>query len=233
LVDKVDRSLPMAEPHRPAETPDGNGDDAWQHILEQVEGVRRLPSEGSYRLPANTDQSVAFERFAAALLTRFMERFTEKVDSIIELNGAGAVIDLGDPEALADRMTAVLPDPHPFDEFGPFYRATDAASWLGESRQSVHKKVKGRALLGAHDSEGGLCLPVWQFRDDRTVVPHLRKVVDLLAAGTSNPWTWIQWLAVPDEQTGFPAWKSLDTGTPDQVDAVVSEAGRDAARWAS
>lgn len=208
-------------------------DEAWRHVHELVQGVRRLPTEGSHRIPPNTDQSVAFEHFTAALLARFMERFTETVDNIIELKGAGAVVDLGDPEALADRMTAVLPSPHPFDAFGPFYRATEVASWLGESRQSIHKKVKGRALLGAHDSEGGVCLPVWQFRDDGTVVPHLRKVVDLLAAGTSDPWTWIQWLAVPDEKTGVPAWQSLDTGSADQIDAVVSEARHDAARWAS
>jgi hypothetical protein len=204
-------------------------DAAWRHVHELVDGVRRWPSERSHNLPQNTDQGVAYELFAAALLARFIERFTASM----ELNGTEAVVHLGDPHALADRMTAVLPHPHPFDEFGPFYRPTEVASWLGESRQSIHKKVKGHALLGAHDSEGGVCLPVWQFRDDGTVVPHLRKVVDLLAAGTSDPWTWIQWLAVPDETTNLPAWKRLDTEAPEQIDAVEREARHDAARWAA
>lgn len=222
--------------HRPAPaaaTPDAQGDEAWRHVLELVHDVRRLPADGSPRMPPGTEQTVAFDAFVAALLGRFLERFTQKVDNIIQVKGPEAIVGLGDPEALADRMTAVLPQPHPFDEYGPFYRASDVASWLGESRQSIHKKVKGRALLGAHDSEGGVCLPAWQFRDDRMVVPHLREVVDVLAAGTSNPWTWIQWLAVPDEETGVPAWKRLNTEVPGQIEAVARAARHDSARWAS
>lgn len=217
----------------PSPTPEAPGDEAWRRVVELVHGVRRLQVQEAHGNPPTKEQSAAFEGFVASLLGSFMERFAQKVDNIVQIKGPRAVVDLGDPRLLAERMTAVLPQPHPFDEYGPFYRASDVASWLGESRQSIHKKVKGRALLGAHDSEGGVCLPTWQFRDDGTVVPHLREVVDVLAAGTSNPWTWIQWLAVPDEETGAPAWKSLDTEVPSQMEAVVSEARRDAARWAS
>jgi hypothetical protein len=224
LVDAVDRRVLVVESAE---------DVAWRHVHELVQGVRRLPVDGSQQLPPDPEQTLAFDAFVGSLLERLMERFMQRVDRVIQVNGVGALLDLGDPEALADRMTAALPQPHPFGEFGPFYRPVDVASWLGESRQSIHKKVKGRTLLGARDSEGGVCLPVWQFRDDGTVVPHLRKVVDILAAGTSNPWTWIQWLAVPDAQTGVPAWQSLDTGAPDQIDAVAREARQDAARWAS
>lgn len=226
-------SLPRTSPTQRALKPNAQSDEAWRHVLELIQDVRLLPVEGSHRMPVSKEQTLAFEGFVAALLGRFMEGFARTVDHIIQIKGAGAVADLGDPEMLADRMTAVLPQPHPFDEYGPFYRASDVASWLGESRQSIHKKVKGRSLLGAQDSAGGVCLPVWQFRDDGTVVPHLKQVVDLLAAGTNNPWTWIQWLAVPDEKTGTPAWMRLATEVPDQIDAVAGEARHDAARWAA
>jgi hypothetical protein len=206
-------------------------DAAWQEVLDRLQDVRRV--DGSHPTRPGTEQSVAYESFVESLLARFLEGFAARVDSVVAAKGAGAVVELGDPQVLADRMTAVLPHPHAFDKYGPFYRASDVASWLGESRQSIHKKVKGRALLGAHDSEGGMCLPVWQFRDDGTQVPHLREIVNLLAAGTSEPWTWIQWLAEPDDASGIPAWQSLDSEEADQIAVVTQDARRDAARWAS
>lgn len=203
-------------------------DEAWREVRELLDGLA-APRAGG----VGQENGLASQRYVARVLTSFLEGFSSSIGDLVARDGAGALPSLGDPQALAHRMTAALPRRHPLDESGPFYRVSDVAAWLGESRQSVHKKIGRHTLLAAQDAEGGSCLPAWQFRDDATVVPHLSDVVHLLARGTDNPWTWIQWLAVPGPAGAAPAWKILDGEDPAQVGRVLQEAKGDSARWAA
>lgn len=173
------------------------------------------------------------ERILAEIVLRLTQEVAPSMSRLVEAEGVVGLERLGNPTDIAHRMGAVLPSPHPFNAFGPFYRASEAAAWLGESRQSIHQKVRRRSLVGAQDSSGALYLPTWQFRPDGTVLPRLREAVDALASGTDNAWTWIQWLAAPGPVADQPAWLTLASGDRESIELVLSEARADASRWAS
>jgi hypothetical protein len=101
--------------------------------------------------------------------------------------------------------------------------------WLGVTGQELSKRATRRELLAVQDSQGCVYYPYRQFREDGSVVPGLRQVLDTLATGTPVLWTWALWLAgCSDALSGRTAWEALLDG---DFDRVLQLAEGDANRW--
>lgn len=119
------------------------------------------------------------------------------------------------------------------EKVGPFYDVTGLMTWLGVSRQEIQARREAGTILGCPTAEGELIYPVWQFQDDGELLAGLPAVLEVLASGIEDSWTWALWLrtAVPDELDGKPAAEWLrDEG---DVEPVLQLAANDAAVWAA
>src|SRR5690625_2422463 len=64
------------------------------------------------------------------------------------------VKDLAAPEKAAETMVAAAPIAHPLDTIaGPFYDTDGLTTWLGISRQALHKRVEAGALLACRTAD--------------------------------------------------------------------------------
>lgn len=116
------------------------------------------------------------------------------------------------------------------DLVGPFYSSTDLAEWLDTDTDLLANGVRAKALLGMQTGSGDWVYPVWQFMPDRSVLPRLPDVLEALAQGSGDPWTWAAWLCAPsDEISGLSAWQWLAAG--ENPRRIIQAARRDAARW--
>lgn len=123
---------------------------------------------------------------------------------------------------------------NPLTEYaGPWADTAAVQHHLGGiSRQAVHKRVSAQKLLACKFRDGALYYPTRQFTA-HGVVAGLPEVLTVLATGTDSPQTWAAWLAGPMEPGADGSrtwWDALADG---DVEAVVSEARRDASRWAA
>lgn len=82
-------------------------------------------------------------------------------------------------------------------------------------------------------AEGELIYPVWQFQDDGELLPGLPAVLEVLASGINDGWTWALWLqtVVPGELDGKTVTEWLRDGG--DVEPVLQLAANDAAAWAA
>jgi hypothetical protein len=147
--------------------------------------------------------------------------------------GDAEFASLGDPVEVAERVAALVPSPHPMSQLGPFYTTRAVRTWLGITRQALDQRVRDRKVLGCPTANGGQRVyPTWQFTSTGDTIPHLREVLDVLAAGIADPWTWTTWLAtpVPGRFDGKPAYRWL--AERDDPAAVLAQAQRIASRLA-
>ena len=137
----------------------------------------------------------------------------------------------GDPEEIADAMTAVLPLGHVYDEIsGPFYDTAGLTRWLGISRQALHQKATRHALLACPLDDGGVVYPTWQFLPNGATIPALAEVLAVLAAGTDDAWMVALWMQAPNEHLdGRRPSEWLREGRDRQE--VIEIARSVAARW--
>jgi len=137
-----------------------------------------------------------------------------------------------DPATLADHLVAAVPTRHDLDVLtGPFYDTSGLTKWLGITRQALDARANKGSLLMCPLADGTRVYPAWQFRTDKTTVPHLAEAVRILRAGAKSPWTVATWLRTPlREFDDNDAVTWLDRGhDPDRVLRAASE---DATRWA-
>jgi hypothetical protein len=173
------------------------------------------------------------DEYEAQLLTELRSQVRRRLTELRQSGHTPA--DLGDPRLVADMMIRMLPVPNPLaDKVGPCYDTPGLVAWLGISKQAVDARVRKRALLGLPTAGNRVRVyPAWQFRDDGSVIPHLRDVLDILAAGSPDPWIWALWLSSrnPNTYDGLSAaeWLAHDH---DPV-PILDEAHADAARWAA
>jgi hypothetical protein len=107
----------------------------------------------------------------------------------------------GDPEDIANAMVAAIPLGHVYDEIsGPFYDTSGLTRWLGISRQALHQKVKGHAILACPLDDGTLVYPTWQFLDSGVTIPSLADVLSTLSEGTTDAWMIALWMQAQSEQ---------------------------------
>jgi len=136
---------------------------------------------------------------------------------------------LGPLDVLADRMIAALPDiGAPWGPaIGPVYTSAGLQEWLGISRQAISQHVRGRRILRLTTADGVSVFPSFQFGANGDRLPYLREVLDALAQGIDDPWTWAVWLNTPGSQ-GLTHAENLRRGDPT---AVLEQAREDAANW--
>jgi hypothetical protein len=116
---------------------------------------------------------------AAQLVTLVYEQL-EKNPTSNPLLGYQTKPTRADLAVLAARMLSALPRNAETSELdariGPFYRASDYATWQGISKQAVASRIASRALLAIKTIDGAVCLPSFQFDDRGTPLPRLAAV---------------------------------------------------------
>jgi hypothetical protein len=136
-----------------------------------------------------------------------------------------------DPAELAEQLLAAVPTRHDLDRLtGPFYDTAGLTKWLDVSRQALDDRTKKGTLLMCPLQDGTRVYPAWQFRNDRTTVPHLAALLKILRVGAESPWTVATWLRTPLSQLdGVDPVSWLDRGG--EPEAVLAVARADADRW--
>lgn len=116
---------------------------------------------------------------------------------------------------------------------GPFYTSSSVATWVGVRELDVLEMVFDRQFLGCITTDQQVVLPVSQFRLDGTAHIGLPKVLDILASGTTDAWTWAAWLhsRVPGQLEGVSGMQWL--AAQRDLDTLLRLAQMDAASWAT
>src|SRR5262245_103739 len=163
--------------------------------------------------------------------SRVSEELARRVDTL-RRNGHKAA-DLGDPDELAARMLAAVPQPSPWAELGPFYSTSGLARVLGGvSRQAVEERRRRRTVLALRTADGAWVYPAFQLDGRNQVVAGLADVLGRFRPETpDDEWMVAAFLAAPQPGLGGDSIVGhlRDGGDPTQ--AVVL-AGDRAARWA-
>jgi hypothetical protein len=122
---------------------------------------------------------------------------------------------------------------NPLAEFvGPsFYSHQTLLEWLELSSEEIDEMIRSHRLLACPSREGDLFYPVWQFTSAGKLLPGLAEVLEALASGTNEPWTWGVWLkARIDDLGGISAAQWLEEGRDKEI--ILRSARKDAYRWA-
>jgi hypothetical protein len=116
------------------------------------------------------------------------------------------------------------------DRVGPFYDGDGVRAVLGVSRTDLAAMSASRKLLSLPTGDGSTVYPAWQFTAGGETTPHLQDVLNALARGTDDAWTWALWLTAPDDDyAGLSAAGWLRAGRDPAP--VLRDAASDAARW--
>src|SRR5918994_7447941 len=101
--------------------------------------------------------------------SRVSEELARRVDTL-RPNGHKAA-DLGDPDELAARMLATVPEPSPWRELGPFYSTAGLAPGLGGvSRQAIEGRRRRRTILALRTADAAWVYPAFQLDDRNRIV---------------------------------------------------------------
>lgn len=177
-----------------------------------------------------------FDAAALAQINELADQLARAVRNRLVHIGPQALEQFGPAREVAESWAAQLPlTPSPLEELtGPFYDTPSLRKWLDVTRQALDSRARHGSILALTTGDGTRVYPAWQWRTDKSTVPHLGEVLPPLLAGSHDPWTVALWMTAPvDWGDGHevPAWKWLDDDrdpTP-----VLEEARADSARWAS
>ena len=180
---------------------------------------------------ANTVRAVAVDPYVAQVAARVNAELSRRVGTLRE---RGVDPDsLGDPDALAARMLAAVPEPSPWSELGPFYSTTGIARVLGGiSRQAVEERRRRRTILALRTADGVWVYPAFQLDDHNRVVRGLAEVLDRFGPHTADDeWMVASFLAAP--QPGLEGDSVVDhLRAGGDLAAVLALAAERAQRWA-
>jgi hypothetical protein len=180
---------------------------------------------------ANTARAVAVDPYVAQVSARVNAELSRRVGTLRE---RGVDPDsLGDPDTLAARMLAAVPEPSPWSELGPFYSTTGIARVLGGiSRQAVEERRRRRTILALRTADGMWVYPAFQLDDHNRVVQGLAEVLDRFQPRTADDdWMVASFLAAP--QPGLEGDSVVDhLRAGGALAAVLDLAAERAQRWA-
>ena len=174
--------------------------------------------------------TTAAEALAEAVRVRVAQR-------VEELAAQGRTLDLGDVDALAERMMAALPLVHPLDQpLGPFYDTAGLVAWLGISRQALFDRVRRGTVLACRTSDGHLVYPSLQFGRNGAVRPGVQEAVGAFTRRGVDGWSIGAWLTTPTD--AFEGHSAVDylvvhRSSAGAVARVAELAAADAAAWAA
>lgn len=147
---------------------------------------------------------------AEALRDPYVERVSSRVTEglarrvgALRQQGHGADA-LGDPDDLAARMLATVPEPSPWDELGPFYSTAGLARVLGGvSRQAIEERRRRRTVLALRTADDVWVYPAFQLDDHNRVVRGLADVLDRFHPhAPDDDWMIASFLAAPQPGLG-------------------------------
>lgn len=185
---------------------------------------------------AARNRTAAAAEAPAALLDELSDQLARAVRARLERVDPQTLRLLGPARQVAEAWAEQLPlAPSPLEDLtGPFYDTSSLRKWLGVTRQALDSRARHGSILALTTGDGTRVYPSWQWRADKSTVPHLSEVLPLLLAGARDPWTAALWMTSPvDWGDGHEvsAWQWLDDGG--DPTSVLSEARADGARWAS
>lgn len=209
-----------------------------------VDRVRAAMSEvarlndvmASVRAQLETVEMPKFNAAALAQLNELADQVSRAVRNRLVHIDPQVLQQLGPAQEVAESWAARLPlTPSPLEDLtGPFYDTPSLRKWLGVTRQALDSRARHGSILALTTGDGTRVYPAWQWRTDKSTVPHLAEVLPPLLAGSHDPWTVALWMSAPvdwGDGREVPAWKWLDeNGDPTPV---LAEARADGARWAS
>ncbi|MBN2622262.1 MAG: hypothetical protein JXA83_02780 [Acidimicrobiales bacterium] len=193
----------------------------------------------SQRSPAPKAANTATAAAAAAAVDPYVARVSAQVSAelarrVDALRAQGHSPDeLGDPDALAARMLATVPQPSPWAELGPFYSTSGIARVLGGvSRQAVEERRRRRTILALRTADGMWVYPAFQLDERNRVVRGLAEVLDRFLPQTpDDEWMVAAFLAAP--QPGLGGRTVVDhLRAGGALAPVLDLADERAARWA-
>ena len=172
----------------------------------------------------------------AGLLDELSDQLAKAVRARLEHVDLQALRLLGPAHEVAESWARQLPlTPSPLEDLtGPFYDTGSLRKWLGVTRQALDSRARHGSILALTTGDGTRAYPAWQWRSDKSTIPHLGEVLSLLLAGARDPWTAALWMTSPidwGDGEEVSAWQWLDAGRDPAP--VLGEARADSARWAS
>jgi len=189
----------------------------------------------SKRAPRASNMAAA----AAAMTDPYVERVSHRVTEglaqrLVALRELGHdAEDLGDPDDLAARMLATVPEPSPWAELGPYYSTSGIARVLGGvSRQAVEERRRRRTILALRTADDVWVYPAFQLDEHNQVLRGLADVLGRFRPQTDSDWMVASFLAAP--QPGLGGLSIVDhLRDGGDLDPVVALARERAARWAA
>src|SRR5262245_31297673 len=175
----------------------------------------------------------------AAMVDPYVERVSHRVteglaERVVALRELGHdAQDLGDPDDLAARMLATVPEPSPWTELGPYYSTSGIARVLGGvSRQAVEERRRRRTVLALRTADNVWVYPAFQLDEHNQVVRGLAEVLAPFHPQTDSDWMVASFLAAP--QPGLGGLSIVDhLRDGGDLDPVVALARERAARWSA
>jgi hypothetical protein len=175
--------------------------------------------------------ATAVDPYVAEVSARVSAELAERVNTLRE---RGVEPDaLGEPDALARRMLAAVPEPSPWSELGPFYSTAGLARVLGGvSRQAVDERRRRRTVLALRTADGVWVYPAFQLDGRNQVVRGLSDVLARFEPGSpDDEWMVAAFLAAP--QPGLDGASVADhLRSGGDLGAVLALAGERARSWA-
>jgi hypothetical protein len=163
--------------------------------------------------------------------TRVSTELARRLDAL-RRNGHKAA-DLGDPDELAARMLAAVPEPSAWGELGPFYSTAGLARVLGGvSRQAVEERRRRRTVLALRTADGVWVYPAFQLDGRNRVVRGLADVLGRFRPETTeDEWMVAAFVAAPQAGLGDRSIvEHLRAGGA--LDQALALADDRASRWA-
>lgn len=121
--------------------------------------------------------------------------------------------------------------PNPWAEIiGPCYTVSSMARALGRTEAEVVEAGEHLRLLMLRTTDDVLLFPKFQLLDGR-VVKGLARVLVILEMGTSDPWTWAQWLNTELPDADPP--RNIQLLYDGRLEEAIRTARHDAWAWQS
>lgn len=112
---------------------------------------------------------------------------------------------------------------------GPVHTDASLCARLGISQHELDHLVQTDQILRVATADGIDLYPAFQIGDDDSLLPGLAEVIAELAPGTSDAWTWWQYLVTPTEKRhGRTVWELL---RENRINDAIRDAGQTAWAW--
>ncbi|MFE4951066.1 hypothetical protein ACFQ9V_13270 [Leifsonia sp. NPDC056665] len=188
--------------------------------VERVGGYKRLedtPSDGAHRL--RTLNRVRVGERGQWTLHRNADDPDDGLIWYITSNVVSIV-------AIASPPTPLEPETH---FLGPTMTEASICARLDLTTSEVNQLVLTDQLLRVITADGIELYPAFQVGNDDTLLPGLADVIAELSSGTTDEWTWWQYLVTPTEKrNGKAIWQIL---REHRIDDAIRDAGQAAWAW--